>query len=480
MASRKVENGFYADLDDLSHIHWGKSGLESIINEHRHLMPLGIADYLDDYRKLLGHNSVLDSASSIERATGLASLQSVLGYSKLPEVSATDALNSALYGGRANYMRERSELINRIGSFELARIGALPDAFINSSSLHRSEVAEYYKSPIRNTMGFSKYDEVSFLNQKLADIAGLEHFNATSTFVEKYLLDMSNQLSESVNSALPNVDEILKLQTIGISDIFSNLTVNSAVESARKLLGIHGDSHNQISDQFQSVLSDKLLNKAVLAAAGLESNYITRIMESSVLGGISSLEEMIKQSTLNAIDWFESYSNDLDTSTIVDVDALTEIKQSLQDSSKKASIQFYLSLLISILMFLYSLQSSLESEKKDLQLYKELNANVDSLETTVAAQFFIVKNQLSSIDKHLQEIEPSNKADVVEYVVVRSVELRTKSNSSQDSYVISVLEPNQKVELLKRKGKWIYVGYFDYVEDIPKTGWVRKKYLKMI
>lgn len=479
MASRKIENSLQIGLDALSNIHRGTSELESIVSEHHRLILPRIANYLDDYNKLLGPNFVPDYKNVIEQAIELAGLQSVLECPKLTEVSATDAFNSTFYGGRVNYMQKLSEMTGHIGNFELDRIAGLHDALINSSALHNAEVMGDYERIIQNTMGFPKYDEVSLLNQKLADIAGFEHFNATSTFVEKYLLDMSNQLSNSVNSALPNnVDEILKRHTIGISDIFSNVTVNSAVESARKLLGIHRDSHNHIFDQFQSVLSDKLLNRAVLSAAGLESDYITRIMESSVLGGISSLEQMIKQSTLNAIGWFESYNDDLDTPSIFD--ALEEIKQSLQDSNKKASIQNYLSILLTILIFLYSLQSNFESEKKDLQRYKELNARVDSLETTVVSQGFIMKNQLSSIEKNLQDIASSNQKDVVEYVVIRPVELRTKSNSSEDSYVISVLQPNQKVELLKRKGMWIYVGYFDYVEDIPKTGWVRKKYLKMI
>lgn len=45
---------------------------------------------------------------------------------------------------------------------------------------------------------------------------------------------------------------------------------------------------------------------------------------------------------------------------------------------------------------------------------------------------------------------------------------------------VAVLYPNQKVRLEKSAHRWIYVEYFDYIEGIPKMGWVNKKYLKML
>lgn len=133
-----------------------------------------------------------------------------------------------------------------------------------------------------------------------------------------------------------------------------------------------------------------------------------------------------------------------------------------------------------MLVFLYSVQASIDTENKDIQRVKELKSSIDALETTMATQCFVLNQQLTSIDERLKKIESSAQSDTIEYAVVRQVNLRTQSNTSKDSQIITLLQPNQKVELLKRSGKWIYVGYFDYIEDIPKTGWVTKKYLKMI
>jgi hypothetical protein len=68
--------------------------------------------------------------------------------------------------------------------------------------------------------------------------------------------------------------------------------------------------------------------------------------------------------------------------------------------------------------------------------------------------------------------------DATYYVVERVVTVRVKLNNR--SAPIATLYPNQKVRLEKRKHEWIYVEYFDYIEGIPKMGWVNKKYLKML
>jgi uncharacterized protein YgiM (DUF1202 family) len=64
------------------------------------------------------------------------------------------------------------------------------------------------------------------------------------------------------------------------------------------------------------------------------------------------------------------------------------------------------------------------------------------------------------------------------YIVKRAVNLRVKPSTKNE--VITILYPNQKVKLETRKGKWIYVTYFDYLDQTTKSGWVYKKYLKLL
>ena len=99
--------------------------------------------------------------------------------------------------------------------------------------------------------------------------------------------------------------------------------------------------------------------------------------------------------------------------------------------------------------------SALESEER-------INSNIEGLEERVMAQ--------------LEKVMPANE-EAVYYVVKRTVNLRAHKNTK--SSIISVLFPNQHVELIKRDSKWIYVKYFDYIDGVERIGWVCKKYLKL-
>jgi uncharacterized protein YgiM (DUF1202 family) len=55
-----------------------------------------------------------------------------------------------------------------------------------------------------------------------------------------------------------------------------------------------------------------------------------------------------------------------------------------------------------------------------------------------------------------------------------------RSQTSAKSSIIAKLHPNQKVALIRSQQEWIYVEYFDYIEAIPKMGWVYEKRLKRL
>jgi hypothetical protein len=62
------------------------------------------------------------------------------------------------------------------------------------------------------------------------------------------------------------------------------------------------------------------------------------------------------------------------------------------------------------------------------------------------------------------------------YIVERTARLQLRPSTK--STMLALLFPNQKVRLVETNHKWIYVEYFDYLEGVPKNGWVLKKYLK--
>jgi hypothetical protein len=112
---------------------------------------------------------------------------------------------------------------------------------------------------------------------------------------------------------------------------------------------------------------------------------------------------------------------------------------------------------LSIFFFLYPLYVAQQSE----------NRVMDSVNQT----------RIEMLEK-VESLKPSDDICDVYYVVERKVKLKTQPRSKSPN--IEVLSTNQRLKLLKSKGKWIYVEYFDYVEGIPKTGWLLKKYAQRL
>jgi hypothetical protein len=88
-----------------------------------------------------------------------------------------------------------------------------------------------------------------------------------------------------------------------------------------------------------------------------------------------------------------------------------------------------------------------------------------------------VRKAQTQILEEVEKLKPP-KVNEIYYVVERKVELKIRPQSK--SATIQILSPNQTIKLIQAKGKWIYVEYFDYIEGLPKTGWVLKKYTRRL
>ena len=78
------------------------------------------------------------------------------------------------------------------------------------------------------------------------------------------------------------------------------------------------------------------------------------------------------------------------------------------------------------------------------------------------------------LDK-IEELRP-REAIYPTAVVRRPVNLRTRPTGA--SAKLGTLAANELVSLVQERAKWTYVEYFDYVEAVPRTGWVLKKCLQ--
>lgn len=118
----------------------------------------------------------------------------------------------------------------------------------------------------------------------------------------------------------------------------------------------------------------------------------------------------------------------------------------------------------------------------------------DVLHIMVAFSIFLASQQSSAVDQAelvdaigevVQELQRGHEWERAVhgpsgtyYFVVRPVKLY--SGPRTRAQVQGNLGPNQLTRLVERKGAWIRVEYFDYLEGVHRSGWCMKKYLRAV
>jgi hypothetical protein len=161
------------------------------------------------------------------------------------------------------------------------------------------------------------------------------------------------------------------------------------------------------------------------------------------------------------------------TEDVDDIEAnFQHIEKSIIDRIKQTpalriSFEGWLNLLLTLFVFLYS---TISSER----FQTHLDDRIDSIER--------LDNRILDAQKHIYQALAQHLADSRTgqdvYIVQRKVE--TKSRPTMKSQTNGSLMPGEIVMLEDRRGKWIRVTYFDYDDATIVTGWVLKKYLKMM
>ena len=125
--------------------------------------------------------------------------------------------------------------------------------------------------------------------------------------------------------------------------------------------------------------------------------------------------------------------------------------------------------LIQVYFNLHQYEDSKASSEVQTRILHQSEEQTETLSRLAEA----VNRIISRTEQLVPAVDPN-----VYYVVERPVCVKVKFTTT--SPTISKLYPNQKVRLIQRKHEWIYVEYFDYLDAVPRNGWVLKKYLKIL
>ena len=90
-----------------------------------------------------------------------------------------------------------------------------------------------------------------------------------------------------------------------------------------------------------------------------------------------------------------------------------------------------------------------------------------------------IQRGLSAMQTELREQIGQLEQDSNTYFVAIT-ETNVRSGPSTEHKIIAVILPNQHLRLLESDGRWLYVEYFDYLEETALKGWVYKRLLREI
>jgi hypothetical protein len=349
-----------------------------------------------------------------------------------------------------------------------------------SISEQASRLANHNKMLITNTLGQFAASEVLQTNKRLSEAYAsstlfakeLTRQNTIQDAINKDALNAATRIQEQMSQLYqPNALDLLKQQEFTFGKLFNNKAIEAARAEITKFQSIF-DRTSLDFDKMKAQVLGSTINKHTLELAALNSSVVSNLFNITALAKVQGIESSLRAATISALDVTSYYYDELDE---VKKEQLAQyrhsIEQGISDTKEKSKLSTfdYIAILFALMLHLHSIYLSNQSSK-------EIENQIKEVETNLVSQLFMIEQQVQLLSEKREETG----IDKAEYVAIRAVNLRTQNNTSKESHVIALLQPNQKVELLKRDKKWIYVGYFDFVEDVPKTGWVCKKYLKMI
>lgn len=127
-------------------------------------------------------------------------------------------------------------------------------------------------------------------------------------------------------------------------------------------------------------------------------------------------------------------------------------------SPSLVSRQGLIQILIALIIFAIQMQEGAKTEERVSDLILRMQATI-----------------VERLEEKKSEAAPKGKLEIY-FIVQRRTRLLQQPKPK--GAVVGWLYPNQMTSLIEKKGKWIYVQYFDYIDGVPKNGWVLKKYVK--
>lgn len=138
-------------------------------------------------------------------------------------------------------------------------------------------------------------------------------------------------------------------------------------------------------------------------------------------------------------------------------------------SRKQADAVALVSLLLSILFFLYQETSSQQDK-----------ARTEAFQTQTTATLKVQVQQIQSLTVLIEKALVQAAKAPEERFVVRERPATVRLKPEHGSAVEGKLMPNEVIRAIDKDGKWVEVEYYHWLHEEYRTGWVMKKYLERV
>lgn len=294
-------------------------------------------------------------------------------------------------------------------------------------------------------------------NQAMLDIAGIN--SSFRNAITKLGEIKNSHITSSLSSALTNVNKIANDHLKAINETkklnelnnFFNHNISSTIFAGSLRLGeieaLRNNALNTLpNEQFRTLLSDfqSSINKSHLFEQ-------INVIRDSFAGNLAlAFRDVIESS--------ENQQEALDK-----VEAIVEEKFA-ESSDSSFTTQNTLALIVSLLSLIVALYFN--------------SHNVLVSQQSAESQQIRFEQLLKVIERIAENTSRASEKSETYYVVEREFDVR--ANPTFKSMKFGRLFPNTKVKLITEKHKWVYIEWTDYLEAVPRYGWINKKYLKKL
>lgn len=293
---------------------------------------------------------------------------------------------------------------------------------------------------------------------QLAQISGLQIPQISETLIQNLVVP-----SLMLHYDFSHLTRVITESASRSIDLPSVVEAIASIISQIDFTPLYVSQIQAIQNSMKLIVESQSFQLSQIRASGLLSSALLKNLK-----GITSLQESfavkLSESIANILYEFQENPEIVGKKLEELADSETQKQPSIwiQREIRLFIISIIINLIISVGVSEYYSNSSNEVLNKNFQKTN-----------------FLIENSFSEIIKVCEEqnkkIGKLEKDQGTHYVAHRKVEIKTKP--SFKSQTIVTIYPNQKVRMVKKQHKWIYIEYFDYIDGVPKTGWASKKYL---